>query len=56
MRDMTTIIRDRVQDMVNRGMTLAQVQAARPTMDATAVTCGAGVVHGAVRRGDVSRS
>jgi cyclase len=32
-RDMTTIIRDRVQDMMNRGMTLAQVQAARPTME-----------------------
>ena len=32
-RDMTTIIRDRMQDMVNRGMTLAQVQAARPTME-----------------------
>jgi glyoxylase-like metal-dependent hydrolase (beta-lactamase superfamily II) len=32
-RDMTTIIRDRVQDMVNRGMTLAQVQAAKPTME-----------------------
>jgi len=32
-RDMTTIIRDRVQDMVNRGLTLAQVQAARPTME-----------------------
>jgi glyoxylase-like metal-dependent hydrolase (beta-lactamase superfamily II) len=32
-RDMTTIIRDRVQDMVTRGMTLAQVQAARPTME-----------------------
>jgi hypothetical protein len=32
-RDMTTIIRDRVQDMVNRGMTLAQAQAARPTME-----------------------
>jgi cyclase len=32
-RDMTTIIRDRVQDMVNKGMTLAQVQAARPTME-----------------------
>ena len=32
-RDMTTIIRDRVQDMVNRGQTLAQVQAARPTME-----------------------
>jgi len=32
-RDMTTIIRDRVQDMINRGMTLAQVQAARPTLE-----------------------
>jgi glyoxylase-like metal-dependent hydrolase (beta-lactamase superfamily II) len=32
-RDMVTIIRDRVQDMLNRGMTLAQVQAARPTME-----------------------
>jgi glyoxylase-like metal-dependent hydrolase (beta-lactamase superfamily II) len=32
-RDMATIIRDRVQDMVNRGMTLPQVQAARPTME-----------------------
>jgi glyoxylase-like metal-dependent hydrolase (beta-lactamase superfamily II) len=32
-RDMTTIIRDRIQDMVNRGMTLPQVQAARPTME-----------------------
>jgi glyoxylase-like metal-dependent hydrolase (beta-lactamase superfamily II) len=32
-RDMVTIIRDRIQDMANRGMTLAQVQAARPTME-----------------------
>jgi len=32
-RDMTTIIRDRIQDMVNRGLTLQQVQAARPTME-----------------------
>ena len=32
-RDMTTIIRDRIQDMVNRGMTLPQVQAAKPTME-----------------------
>jgi glyoxylase-like metal-dependent hydrolase (beta-lactamase superfamily II) len=32
-RDMVTIIRDRVQDMINRGMTLAQVQDARPTME-----------------------
>jgi len=32
-REMTTIVRDRVQDMVNRGMTLEQVKAARPTVD-----------------------
>jgi hypothetical protein len=30
---MVTIIRDRIQDMVNRKMTLAQVQAAKPTME-----------------------
>lgn len=32
-RDMTTIIRDRIQDMVRKGMTLEQVKAARPTLD-----------------------
>jgi cyclase len=32
-RDMVTIIRDRVQDAINKGMTLEQVQAARPTRD-----------------------
>jgi glyoxylase-like metal-dependent hydrolase (beta-lactamase superfamily II) len=32
-RDMVTIVRDRVQDMIKRGMTLAQVQAARPTLE-----------------------
>ena len=32
-RDMVTIIRDRVQDMVDRGMTLEEVQAAHPTLD-----------------------
>jgi cyclase len=32
-RDMLTIIRDRIQDMVKRGMTLEQVKAARPTYD-----------------------
>jgi len=32
-RDMVTIIRDRIQDMIKRGHTLAQVQAARPTME-----------------------
>ena len=32
-RDMTTIIRDRIQSMVDKGMTLAQVKAAGPTKD-----------------------
>ena len=32
-RDMITIIRDRVQDMVKKGMTLEQVKSARPTKD-----------------------
>lgn len=32
-RDMATIIRDRVQDMVKKGMTLEQVKAAKPTFD-----------------------
>lgn len=32
-RDMVTIVRDRIQGMIARGMTLEQVQAARPTMD-----------------------
>jgi glyoxylase-like metal-dependent hydrolase (beta-lactamase superfamily II) len=32
-RDMVTIIRDRIRDMVKKGMTLEQVKAARPTRD-----------------------
>ena len=32
-RDMLTIIRDRLQAMIKRGMTLQQIEAARPTMD-----------------------
>jgi glyoxylase-like metal-dependent hydrolase (beta-lactamase superfamily II) len=32
-RDMVTIIRGRIQEMVKSGMTLAQVKAARPTLD-----------------------
>ena len=32
-RDMTTIVRDRVEDMVKKGMTLAQVKAARPSRE-----------------------
>jgi hypothetical protein len=30
---MVTIVRDRVQDMLKKGMTLEQVKAARPTRD-----------------------
>ena len=32
-RDMVTIIRDRIQDLVKKGKTLEQVKAARPTAD-----------------------
>jgi cyclase len=32
-QEMVTIIRDRVQDMINKGMTLEQVKAAKPTQD-----------------------
>ena len=32
-RDMVTIVRDRVRDMIAKGMTLEQVKAARPTRD-----------------------
>jgi glyoxylase-like metal-dependent hydrolase (beta-lactamase superfamily II) len=32
-RDMVTIVRDRIQDMIKKGMTLDQVKAARPTRD-----------------------
>jgi len=32
-RDMLTIIRDRIQDLVKKGATLEQVKAARPTLD-----------------------
>ena len=32
-RDMLTIIRDRVQDMISKGLTLAQVKGAHPALD-----------------------
>jgi len=32
-RDMVTIVRDRIQDMVKKGMTLDQVRASRPTLE-----------------------
>ena len=30
---MLTIVRDRMQDLIKKGMTLDQVKAARPTLD-----------------------
>jgi glyoxylase-like metal-dependent hydrolase (beta-lactamase superfamily II) len=32
-RDMVTIVRDRIEAMIKKGMTLEQVKAARPTLD-----------------------
>ena len=32
-RDMVTIIRDRIQAMIKKGMTLDQIKAAKPTAD-----------------------
>ena len=32
-RNMVTMMRDRLKDMIKKGMTLEQVKAARPTMD-----------------------
>ncbi len=32
-RDMITIIRDRIQNMIDQGMTLEEVKAGRPTLD-----------------------
>ncbi len=32
-REMAIIIRDRIQDMVGKGMTIEQVKAAKPTLD-----------------------
>ena len=32
-RDMLTIFRDRIQNMIKKGMTLDQIKAARPTLD-----------------------
>jgi cyclase len=32
-RDMVTIVRDRVQNMIKKGMTMAQVKAAKPTLE-----------------------
>jgi glyoxylase-like metal-dependent hydrolase (beta-lactamase superfamily II) len=50
-RDMVTIIRDRVQDLIKKGMTLDQVKAARPTRDYdTEYSCPSDVFLEAVYR------
>ncbi len=41
-RDMVTIIRDRVQDMIKKGMTLEQVKAAKPTRDYDGIYAASG--------------
>ena len=48
-RDMVTIVRDRIRDMVKKGMTLEQVTAAKPTADYD-------VVYGEREGQDVHRS
>jgi hypothetical protein len=40
-RDMVTIVRDRVQGLIDQGLTLAQVQAVRPTRDYDGIYTGA---------------
>jgi cyclase len=51
-RDMVTIIRDRIQDMIRKGMTLEQVQVARPTFEYDglygAISSGANSANGNV--------
>ena len=32
-REMVTVVRDRIQDLIKQGLTIAQVKAARPTRD-----------------------
>ena len=52
-RDMVTIVRDRIQDMVKKKMTLEQVKAAKPTLDYDGVY---GAKEGAVFVEQVYRS
>ena len=46
-RDMVTIIRDRVQDLMKKGMTLGRVQAAKPTFEYDARWSGEGAASAA---------
>ena len=54
-RNMLVIIRDRVQDLIEKGMTLQQVQTARPSLDFDALRSADGFPdNGHVDRGGVS--
>ena len=55
-RDMVTIVRDRVLDMVKKKMTLDQVKAAKPTRDYDGVYAQAGAHGRHVRRSGVPKS
>lgn len=57
-RDMITIVRDRIQAMIDEGFSLRQVRNARPTFDYDGIYTGAqgGLDAGAVCRGDLSGS
>jgi glyoxylase-like metal-dependent hydrolase (beta-lactamase superfamily II) len=44
-RDMVTIIRDRVQDQVSRGMTVEQVKASKPTKEYDGLYAGEGAAY-----------
>jgi len=48
-RDMVTIIRDRVQDQIKKGMTLEQVKASRPTREYDGLYAPSGSVYTAER-------
>jgi glyoxylase-like metal-dependent hydrolase (beta-lactamase superfamily II) len=48
-RDMVTIIRDRIQDLIRKGKTLEQVRAARPTLDYDTQYGGGATGSGAAR-------
>ena len=54
-RNWMTIVRDRIQEMVKKGMTLAQVKAAKPTLDYDGVFANPKLDDRPVRRGGVPR-
>ena len=55
-RDMLMIIRDRIQSMIDKGMTLEQVKAAKPTMDYDPEYGRQARRNGSIRRGRLRQS